>query len=213
MGLKPKGHLHAISSGTQSMEEVIDIVKVIHPYADVIHLREKSWTDHDWVTAIDQLRDASVPIEKICINHRVDIAALKDVKRVQLGYQSVPVGMVKDRFPHLKVGASVHNLQEAEEAFRQGADYLLYGNIYPTSSKPGKPGAGISKLEEMAHAFPVPTIALGGVTTERVREIVSVGAHGIAVLSGIFLSQDPEESARKYQEALQREVDPLGETI
>jgi thiazole tautomerase (transcriptional regulator TenI) len=213
METEKRRQLHVISTGQQSKEELVEIAKTIHPYVDMLHLREKNWTDKELSETIDQLASAGVPLWKICINDRADIACIKDVRGVQLGHHSAPVCTVKNDFPSLKIGASVHTMKEAQQAHKQGADFLLYGNIYATTSKPGKPGIGNERLEEIVLKIPVPIIAVGGITPGRVEDVVRTGAKGIAVLSGIFLSNDPLEAARAYYKALHMEVKQLGDRV
>jgi thiazole tautomerase (transcriptional regulator TenI) len=167
-----KRQLHVISTGNQSREELVEISKIIHPYVDILHLREKKWTGKELTETIGHLAAAGVPLRKLCINDRADIACINNVRGVQLGYHSAPVCMVKNVFPSLKIGASVHTIQEGQKAHEQGADYLIYGNIYSTPSKPGKIGTGVERLREFVLKVPVPVIAIGGITPIRVKEIV-----------------------------------------
>ena len=65
----------------------------------------------------------------------------------------------------------------------EGADYLVFGNVFGTASKPGKPGVGLVALQELARSTPLPVLALGGVTHERVPELLAAGAAGFAAIS------------------------------
>ncbi|MFI8687251.1 thiamine phosphate synthase [Rossellomorea sp. NPDC077527] len=213
MEIEKRRRLHVISTGQQSREELVKISRTIHPYIDMLHIRERSWTGAELIEAVVELTAVGVPLRKLCINDRADIACMKHVRGVQLGHHSAPVGLVKKAFPSLKIGSSVHSMQEALLAYEQGADFLLYGNVYDTTSKPGKKGKGIVNLEEIVLNIPLPVMAIGGITPGRVDDIVRTGAKGIAVLSGIFLSEDPLEAARAYYKAIHKEVKQLGETI
>jgi thiazole tautomerase (transcriptional regulator TenI) len=204
MGIETRKQLHVISTGKQSVEELVKISKSIYPYLDMLHLREKQWTGKEMAVAIDRLVAAGVPLTKLCVNDRADIAFMKHVRVVQLGHQSADISLVKSAFPSLQIGASVHSLEEAQQAMDKGADYLLYGNIYATSSKAGKPGRGVANLEKVVQSVPIPTISIGGITPQRVCEITGTGAKGIAVLSGILLSKDPLDAARSYYKQLHR---------
>lgn len=211
--IEKKRSLHVISTGQQSREELVKISKTIHPYIDMLHIREKSWTGAELAETVDELTGAGVPLRKLCINDRADIAFMKHMRGVQLGHHSAPVDLVKKVFPSLKIGASVHSMLEALLAYEQGADFLLYGNVYETTSKPGKQGTGIGNLEEIVLNIPLPIIAIGGISPGRVEDILRTGAKGIAVLSGIFLSEDPLEAARAYYKSIHKEVIQLEETI
>ncbi|PRX76386.1 thiazole tautomerase (transcriptional regulator TenI) [Bacillus sp. V-88] len=213
MEIENRRRLHVISTGQQSREVLVEISKTIHPYIDMLHIRERSWTAGELIETVDELTAAGIPLRKLCIHDRADIAWMKHVRGVQLSQHSAPVAHVKERFPSLKVGSSVHSMQEALWACDEGADFLLYGNIYETTSKPGKQGTGIINLEDIVLNIPLPIIAIGGITPGRVEGILRTGAKGIAVLSGIFLSEDPLEAARAYYMAIHKEVKQLGESI
>ncbi|MGG4168161.1 thiamine phosphate synthase [Rossellomorea vietnamensis] len=213
MEIEKRRSIHVISTGQQSRDELVKISRTIHPYIDMLHIREKSWTGAELAEAVDELTAAGVPLRKLYINDRADISCMKHVRGVQLGHHSAPVGLIKESFPSLKIGASVHSKQEALLAYEQGADFLLFGNVYETMSKPGKQGTGIVSLEDIVLNIPLPIIAIGGITPGRVEDIIRTGAKGIAILSGIFLSKDPLDAARAYYEAIHKEVKQLGETI
>ncbi|PFG06244.1 thiamine phosphate synthase [Bacillus sp. es.034] len=213
MEIENRRRLHVISTGRQSRGELVEISKTIHPYIDMLHIREKNWTGAELIETVDELSAAGIPLRKLSINDLADIACMKHVRGVQLGHHSAPVGLVKEHFPSLKIGSSVHSMQEARLACDEGADFLLYGNVYETTSKPGKQGTGIANLEDIVLNIPLPVIAIGGITPGRVADIVRTGAKGVAVLSGIFLSEDPLEAARAYYKAIHKEVKQLGETI
>lgn len=213
MEIENRRRLHVISTGRQSRGELVEISKTIHPYIDMLHIREKNWTGAELIETVDELSAAGIPLRKLSINDRADIACMKHVRGVQLGHHSAPVGLVKEHFPSLKIGSSAHSMQEARLACDEGADFLLYGNVYETTSKPGKQGTGIANLEDIVLNIPLPVIAIGGITPGRVADIVRTGAKGVAVLSGIFLSEDPLEAARAYYKAIHKEMKQLGETI
>ncbi|WP_226674772.1 thiazole tautomerase TenI [Rossellomorea aquimaris] len=213
MEIEKRRRLHVISTGQQSREELVKVSRTIHPYIDMLHIREKSWTGEELAETVDELTAAGVPLRKLCIHDRADIASMKHVRGVQLGHHSAPVNLVKKDFPSLKIGSSVHSMHEALLAYEQGADFLLYGNIYETTSKQGKPGTGIENLKDIVMNTPLPIIAIGGISPGQVENIVSTGAKGIAVLSGIFLSENPLEAARAYYKAIHKEVKQHDETI
>ncbi|SDP16793.1 thiamine phosphate synthase [Halobacillus aidingensis] len=118
---------------------------------------------------------------------------------MQLTHHSLPVSQVKQTFPELNVGKSVHSLKEAIDAKEEGADFLLYGNIYPTSSKPGKAGKGLDSLREIIEHVGCPVVAIGGITPERAGDVIRTGAQGIAVMSGILQAEDPVKAAQAYR--------------
>jgi thiazole tautomerase (transcriptional regulator TenI) len=139
----------------------------------------------------------------------VDVALAVGACGVQLAWHSLRPSTVKNRWPHLLVGVSVHTPQEAAEAFTEGADYVLFGHIYDSASKPGVPPRGLRLLEETVQtAGDRPVIALGGIQPAHVPGLLRAGAAGYAVLSGIGAAADPAQAARDYREAALKEVIP-----
>ncbi|HLR80143.1 MAG TPA: thiazole tautomerase TenI [Bacillota bacterium] len=198
------GQLHIISTGQQSIDTFSTIVARIHEMVDAIHIREKTWTAIEMIEAVDALVRQGVPLQKIIINDRVDVAYVMGTGGVQLAHHSIDVLCVKRHFPSLQVGCSVHSVAEAVEAEAAGANYVLYGHIFPTRSKPGLPPKGLQQLSQLVQHVRVPVMAIGGMTPERTSDVLEAGAHGIAVLSGVLLADHPQKAVQDYVKALQR---------
>ncbi|RAK19444.1 thiazole tautomerase (transcriptional regulator TenI) [Anoxybacillus vitaminiphilus] len=198
------GEFHVISTGQQSNERLIEVITHIHPYVDAIHLREKQKTAKELAALISVLIAKGVPAEKIMINDRVDVAVVCGAAGVQLAYHSLNVKAVKEHFPSLRVGCSVHSLEEAQEAERDGADYCLYGHIFPTDCKAGLAPRGLFELEVVAKQIHIPVIAIGGIRPNNVEKVLQAGAKGIAVMSGVFLADDPVAEARLFAGILKK---------
>lgn len=101
--------------------------------------------------------------------------------------QQLSPKQVRARFPHLHIGRSVHSLEEAVQAEKEDADYVLFGHVFETDCKKGLEGRGVSLLSDIKQRISVPVIAIGGMTPDRLRDVKRAGAEGIAVMSGIFL--------------------------
>jgi thiamine-phosphate diphosphorylase len=138
----------------------------------------------------------------LIVNDRVDVALACGADGVQLGRRSLSV---EDARPlmggDLRIGASVHTAAEAEEALGQGADFVLAGTLYASVSHPGRSGTGpgwIGRIEGGGGRV----IGIGGVTVNRVGELLTVGAHGAAVVSGVWNAERPRDALLRYLEAL-----------
>lgn len=83
----------------------------------------------------------------------------------------------------IKNGVSVHSLEEAVEAEKMGADYLLCGNVYETNCKPGLKGKGLEFVSSIASRISIPEIAIGGIVEENIEDVIKAGASGAAVMS------------------------------
>lgn len=193
-----RAELHFISGGISGGAFMAAAVSV-HPWADYLHLRDKAASAKDLAALADALLAAGVPASKLIVNDRVDVALAVGAAGVQLAWNSLGPQRVKERWPTLRVGCSVHAPEEAAEAFRQGADYVLFGHLYDTASKPGLPGKGLAPLAEAVRLAAGPVIALGGIKPGHIPGIMETGAAGYAVLSGIGAAPDPAEAARGYR--------------
>jgi thiazole tautomerase (transcriptional regulator TenI) len=88
------------------------------------------------------------------------------------------------------IGRSVHSIEEADAAVREGADFLVVGSIYRTASHPGRSAVGLRLVREAA-GLSRPVIAIGGITPERAIEVKEAGAYGVAAISALWLASDP----------------------
>ncbi|WP_232217737.1 thiamine phosphate synthase [Virgibacillus sp. SK37] len=191
-----------ISTGQQTSDKLVSIVAEIHHYIDFLHLREPKWTDQELVQTIEKLSASGVPKEKLIVNHRVDVAHQTGVHGVQLTYRSMEVAKVNSAFPELKVGCSVHTASEATHLAGQGADFLVYGHLFETASKPNLEPKGVGSLQHVARQVSAPVIGIGGINPGNVQEVMAHGASGVAILSGILLAKDPQKAAQEYRYAL-----------
>jgi thiamine-phosphate pyrophosphorylase len=158
----------------------------------LIQLREKQLP----VQVLFELTAAVVSIAResstrVLVNDRADVAAGAGADGVHLTTRSLTSDIIRNAFgAKLLIGASTHSMVEAREACRQGADFAVFGPIFPSPSKAKYgPPLGLEKLSEAARALtPFPLIALGGVSLENANECLLAGASGIA---GITLFGDP----------------------
>lgn len=189
--------IHVISNGIQKTDQFVKIASEIHPYVTAIHIREKKATAKEVYTIIKAMIDEGIPSGKVVVNDRADVASVVHAQGVQLTYQSLDVQLVKTSFPELRIGKSVHSVQEAIEAEEQGADYLLYGHIFSTSSKPGLTPRGLGSLKQVVKEVKIPVIAIGGIVPKNAKEVLSTGAAGIAVMSLIWEAHSPLEAIKE----------------
>ena len=138
---------------------------------------------------------------RLFVNDRLDVALVTGAAGVQLSGSGLSPADARRLDPDWWIGRSVHSLDEARAAQDSGADYLLVGPVYHTSTHPTRTPLGLGPLRDIARLGP-PVIAIGGVTPERARELGRAGAYGVAVIRAIWDAADPRGSA----EALLEEV-------
>ncbi|MDR0124634.1 thiazole tautomerase TenI [Bacillus zhangzhouensis] len=194
--------LHAVTNDSFPVNELIKQIKAIESEVDFIHIRERSKTASELVDLVKQLRSEGVPKEKLVINDRVDVALLTNIHRVHLPGHSFSPKELRQKFPHLHAGVSVHSIEEAKAAEENGAEYVMFGHVYNTSCKPGLKARGVKLVEELTSALSIPVVVIGGLTPDRIPELLHVNVKGIAVMSGIFTHHQPRIMAQAFSEKL-----------
>jgi len=196
------GELHAVSTGRQGSQELTAIAACIFPYVAAIHLREKRLD----ATAVRELAErllvAGVPHDRLYLNGHPQVALALGLGGVQLP-GNWPALERWSQTNGLRRGVSVHDVEEALRREREGADYVLYGHIYATGSKPGLLPRGLDGLRELTRRTRLPVVAIGGIVAANVPAVRAAGATGVAVMSGIWEADDPLRAAEEYAAALQ----------
>lgn len=162
------------------------------------------------------LTDALLPRARahgglLLLNDRVDVALCAEADGVHLGAGSLPVAACRRLLPPgSRIGVSVHGAPEVEALLRGGdaPDFLVAGTLYATPSHPGRSGAGPERVREVVEvATGIPVVGIGGITPERVGEVVAAGAVGVAVIRAVWDAPDPGMAVRSLLESLE-EVHP-----
>ncbi len=176
------------------------IEKALKGGVKAVQLREKDLSSQALYAAACEMRVLTSRYgARLFINDRVDIALAADADGVHLGVESIPVAAARKVLgPGKLVGVSCHDRQSALKAEQYGADFITFGPVYPTPSKAryGEP-VGRLKLAETTKVLRIPVFALGGVNLSNAREVLTCGAHGIALISAVIAAEEPEVEATK----------------
>lgn len=145
--------------------------------------------------------DASTPL---LIDDHLDIAQATDADGVHLGQEDFPIDAARSVLGTSPViGGTASKPHQAAEAYERGADYIGFGPVFPTTSKRNpKSVKGPDGLADACEAVPIPVIAIGGITHDRVRSVLEAGAHGIAVLSAVATARNPEQATARFRAAI-----------
>lgn len=162
---------------------------------DLVQVRER---DLDGAALFTLVRDCVEAVAgttaRVVVNDRVDVALAAGAHGVHLRGDSFAAARVRTMSgPRFVIGRSVHSAEEAGAVAAQGGlDYLLFGTVFETGSKAGRPAAGVNRLGEAAAATSVPVLAIGGMTLETIEATAATGAAGIAAI-GLFAGCPLEE--------------------
>jgi thiamine-phosphate pyrophosphorylase len=133
---------------------------------------------------------ARPPEAAVIVSERTDVAAATGAAGVQLAEDDLSPTDARRILREGWIGRSVHTVAEAAAAVHENSDFLVVGNIFPTDTHPGRPGAGLDLVRGTA-ALGVPVIAIGGITRERVAAVHAAGAYGVAAIRALWLAPDP----------------------
>ena len=201
------GRLHLLTDIVlQSRFSHIELTRLaIAGGADTIQFRQKIGSTREMIEVGRQIKRLCEEADvEFIVNDRLDIAIATDADGVHLGQDDFPIPLARQLLGESRIiGGSAATMEEARKCLSEGADYVGFGPVYPTSSKEDAgPVSGIDLLREVVEAIPLPIIAIGGITAENIPEVVRGGAHGIAMISAVCCQEDPEEATRLLHQAL-----------
>ena len=188
--------------------DLVDVVRdCLAAGLPAVQVREKDLGAADLAILCRRLREPTREHGALLIvNDRADVALAVGADGVQRTHTSLPVAdlraMVDKR---LRIGASVHSLDDARAAEAEGADWIVFGPVYDTPSKRafGAP-QGLAALARVAESVRVPVIAIGGITPERVGDVRRAGATGVAVITALLRAESPGDATRRFLDELMR---------
>lgn len=193
--------------GLQWQRKMIDVIRdAIDVGVDAVQIREKELSSKELLKLAKKLRRITEKKAMLIINDRIDIAILSGADGVHLGMNSISLPEVRKLIGashKFIVGVSCHSVSDVLKAEKNKANYVFLGPIYWTSSKEkyGKP-LGINLAREARQKTKIKIIAIGGINEKNAKECINAGADGVAVISTIFKSNNPEESAEKIFEII-----------
>ena len=175
-----------------------------------VQLREKGMSDEELVALACRIapitRWARIPL---ILNDRPALVRHTCASGVHVGVEDPSVAEARRALgPNAIVGATVHSLDEALAAEREGADYLGVGPIHSSRTKPGRPGQGLEWLAVIVRSVRIPCYAIGGIRVEHIPAVLASGARGVAVCDALLSARDATVAARSMRDALGRAVSP-----
>jgi thiamine-phosphate pyrophosphorylase len=176
--------------------------------ADCIQLRAKDIKD-------DKLFALAVEFVKICrdagvvsiINDRTDIAVAAGADGVHLGQNDLPVEQARKlQLAPMIIGKSTHSLKQLRAACAEGLTYVGLGPVFATPTKPGADAVGLEYVTgatEVLADTGIAHVAIGGITTDNVENVLDAGAESIAVCSAVTHASDPASACRAFKKKIE----------
>jgi thiamine-phosphate pyrophosphorylase len=196
-----KGYYFITDSSLSLAGNISDVVRAEACGVRVVQYRNKEAETLKMYEVAQRLRDICREA-LLLINDRIDVAMAVGADGVHLGQSDMPIRAARKLLgPEKIIGITAHNLAEALEAERLGADYLGLSPIFKTKTKPdaGKP-AGIAFIEEVRSRVDIPLIAIGGINLANAPEVVKAGADGLCAISAVVAKEDVGKEIKKFQD-------------
>jgi thiamine-phosphate pyrophosphorylase len=182
-----------------------DVNSALSAGVKIIQYREKDLNTRKMIDEAKKIgRSCRENDALFIINDRVDIALAVDADGIHLGNEDMPYRDARRLLGDKKiVGLTVHDVGEAIEAERIGADYIGISPIFETTTKPdaGTP-SGINLIKYIKKAVKIPFIAIGGINQDNIKSVLEAGARSVAAISVIVASDDVEKECKKFREVI-----------
>jgi thiamine-phosphate diphosphorylase len=186
--------LYGILDPEQTHGRAVEIVlrEMVEAGVTILQLRVKSLAPVDFLK-LAKLARAETQARNcaLIVNDRIDIAMACNADGVHLGQEDLPLSAGRKLVGQKIIGISTHDLQQAEEAERHGADYIGFGPMFGTMTKAtGYAARGVEMLKQIRAAVRLPIVAIGGITEENVQQVWRAGADSAAIISDILHADD-----------------------
>ncbi len=169
----------------------------------MVQLRDRSMPAGELLELARKLKLATRGKALMVINDRVDVAEAVEADGIHIPEDGLPTRAVRSIMGRYAVlGRSVHSVEAAHQASRDGAEFVIAGTIYKSPSKPDVKPVGPGLIAEITKDVSQPVLAIGGVTADKVDELIKAGAAGVAVVSAISKAEDPKAAAQELTKAL-----------
>ena len=186
---------------------LLDVVRAaLRGGVRAVQLREKDLPAGALLALARDLTDLARPYEaRVLINDRADICLAAGSAGVHLPATGLPVSAARGLLgPDRLIGVSAHSAEEAARVEQEGADFVVLGPIFETPSKRAfGPPIGLRELERARTHCRVPLFGIGGITTDRVHDVLKAGARGVAVIGSVMAAEDVERASREFLHALE----------
>lgn len=190
-------------------QEFLDRVRsALRGGVSLIQLREKERSTREYIDLAHKVgalaQEFGVPL---IIDDRIDVALASGVQGVHLGQSDMPIKTARKILGEdFIIGATAKTVEQAVEAFEQGADYLGVGAIYPTTTKVKTVLTSTEMLDKICKAVPIPVNAIGGLNKDNIDVLKGIGISGICAVSAIMKADDPENAVKELSAAVKEKL-------
>ena len=166
----------------------------------IIQLREKNLTTNQYYHLAKQVKEITDAYQvPLIIDDRLDVCLAVDAAGLHIGDDELPVSVARQVLgPEKILGVTAKTVKRALEAEEGGADYLGTGAIFPTTTKENAPITLISTLKTICQTVAIPVVAIGGLTSENIDQLIGSGIAGVAVVRDLMQAEDIETKTQAF---------------
>ena len=166
----------------------------------IVQLREKNLTTNQYYHLAKQVKEITDAYQvPLIIDDRLDVCLAIDAAGLHIGDDELPVSVARKVLgPEKILGVTAKTVKRALEAETSGADYLGTGAIFPTTTKENAPITLISTLKTICQTVAIPVVAIGGLTSENIDQLIGTGIAGVAVVRDLMQAEDIEAKAHAF---------------
>lgn len=190
-------------SGFDDEEFLLRIELALKGGATILQLREKEACTRQYIRLAQRVHEIAQRYDvPLLIDDRLDVAMASGAEGVHLGQSDMPVSMArKIAGDKMIIGATAKTVEQALEAWHQGADYLGVGAIYPTTTRVHTVLTSTDTLKAICKSVPLPVNAIGGLNKDNIHVLSHSGIAGICAVSAIMKAADPMRAAQELKKA------------
>ncbi|WP_173225281.1 MULTISPECIES: thiamine phosphate synthase [unclassified Streptococcus] len=166
----------------------------------IVQLREKNLTTNQYYQLAKQVKEITDVYQvPLIIDDRLDVCLAVDAAGLHIGDDELPVSVARQVLgPEKILGVTAKTIKRALEAETSGADYLGTGAIFPTTTKENAPITLISTLKTICQTVDIPVVAIGGLTSENIDQLMGTGIAGVAVVRDLMQAEDIEAKTQAF---------------
>ena len=166
----------------------------------IVQLREKNLTTNQYYQLAKQVKEITDAYQvPLIIDDRLDVCLAVDAAGLHIGDDELPVSVARQVLgPEKILGVTAKTVNRALEAEEGGADYLGTGAIFPTTTKENAPITLISTLKTICQRVAIPVVAIGGLTSENIDQLIGTGIAGVAVVRDLMQAEDIEAKTQAF---------------
>ena len=166
----------------------------------IVQLREKNLTTNQYYQLAKQVKEITDAYQvPLIIDDRLDVCLAVDAAGLHIGDDELPVSVARKVLgPDKILGVTAKTVKRALEAEEGGANYLGTGAIFPTTTKENAPITLISTLKTICQRVAIPVVAIGGLTSENIEQLIGTGIAGVAVVRDLMQAEDIEAKTQAF---------------